>query len=91
MGLDQVPGHQRFALEYGPILMAAVGPPDAVLKVQNGQHYEDLLTQLKPQPSQPLHFTVEHNPGIKYMPYWQVTDQSFTCFPVIDIQTENSQ
>lgn len=87
MGMDQVPGHQRFALEYGPILMAAVGPPDAVLKVRNGQYYEDLLTQLKPQPNQPLHFTLEHNPGIKYMPYWQIADQSFTCFPVVGIQS----
>ncbi|HEX4022146.1 MAG TPA: beta-L-arabinofuranosidase domain-containing protein [Acidobacteriaceae bacterium] len=90
MGLDQIPGHQRFALEYGPILMAAVGPPDATLKVRNGQHYQDLLTQLQPQPDHPLHFTIQHNPGIEYMPYWQVADQSFTCFPVIDIETENS-
>ena len=90
MGLDQVPGHQRYALEYGPILMAAVGPPDSVIQVHDGVRTEDLLKQLKPQTDHPLHFTVPHNPGMEYMPYWQVEDQTFTCFPVIDVETKNS-
>jgi uncharacterized protein len=85
-GFDQIPERPRFALEYGPILMAAVGPPDTVIRVQHGERYEDLLPQLKPKPDQPLHFTIENNPEIEYMPYWQVERQSFTCFPGIDLQ-----
>jgi DUF1680 family protein len=90
-GLDQIPGHPRFALQYGPILMAAVGPADTILKAPHGEHHDDLLTQLKPKPDQPLHFTIEHNPEMEYMPYWQVEGQSFTCFPGVDLQAKKAQ
>jgi hypothetical protein len=45
---------------------------------------EDLLGQLVPKPDKPLHFSVAQHHEIEYMPYWQVTDQQFTCFPVIE-------
>jgi hypothetical protein len=32
-----------------------------------------------------MQFTVAENPGITYMPYWQVQDEEFTCFPVISV------
>ena len=88
-GTDQIPDHQRYALEYGPILMAAVGSAEIWLRVK-GQRHEDLLNRLRPKAGQPLHFTVEHNPGIEFMPYWQVTDQPFTCFPVIETGEEET-
>jgi DUF1680 family protein len=84
-GTDQIPDHQRYALEYGPILLAAVGSAEVWLQVRGGHRPEDLLKRLRAKPAEPLHFTVEGNPAIEYMPYWQVTDQPFTCFPVIEI------
>jgi uncharacterized protein len=84
-GADQIAGHRRYALEYGPILLAAAGSADAMLKVE-GKHPEDLLRQLSPKPDQPLHFGVANHPEIEYMPYWQVKEQPFTCFPVIDVR-----
>lgn len=36
-GLDQIPGHQRFALEYGPILLALIGSDSAVLTLPRSQ------------------------------------------------------
>jgi hypothetical protein len=84
-GADQIAGHQRYALEYGPILMAAVGRPDAVLQVKGGKYPEDLIGQIRPKPGEPLHFSVEHNPDTEYVPYWQMDRESFTCFPVVDV------
>lgn len=83
-GADQIPGHKRYSLTYGPLLYAAVGSKDAVLRVSGGGEPEDLVHQLSPIADVPLHFTVADNPEIVYMPYWQIDKQEFTCFPVID-------
>jgi DUF1680 family protein len=82
-GADQVPGHKRYSLTYGPLLYAAVGSKDAVLHV-SGSQPEDIVHQLAPKPDAPLHFTVAGNAGVVYVPYWQVDKEEFTCFPVVD-------
>lgn len=82
-GEDQIPGHKRYSLMYGPLLYAAVGDKNAALRLQSGASPEDIVKQLTPKPDAPLHFAVAGNPGIVYMPYWQIEDEEFTCFPVI--------
>jgi len=57
------------------------------LQVEKGKHPESLLNLLEPKPGQPLHYTVEHNPGIEFMPYWQVDKQPFNCFPGVHLHT----
>jgi hypothetical protein len=84
-GVNQIPGSKRYSLTYGPLLYAAVGSKDAVLRVTEGRDAEDLLQQLKPKSEAPLHYTVEGNANIILMPYWQVDKEEFTCFPVIHI------
>ena len=83
-GLDKIEGHERFALEYGPVLLALVGSDSAVLKAAGGRH-EDILRQIKQDPERPLHFTVDGHPEFRYIPYWQVVTEPFTCFPAIDL------
>lgn len=83
-GADQIPGHKRYSLTYGPLLYAAVGSKDTVLHAQ-GSRPEDLIHQLTPKPGAPLHFTVAGNPDVVYMPYWQVDKEEFTCFPAVDM------
>ena len=73
----------RYAFEYGPILFAAVGRPDATLRVTKGPLPEHLLEQLVPDPQNSLHFKIGDNDQIKLMPYWQVKDEPFTCFPAL--------
>ena len=82
-GVDQIPGHVRYGFEFGPILLAAIGSDDVTIRV-DGSSYENALAQFKAHPTLPLHFTVDHNPHTEFMPYWQVTTQSFTCFPVLE-------
>jgi DUF1680 family protein len=77
IGLDKIEGHERFALEYGPILLVLVGSDSAVLKI-------DGVGQIKPDPDRPLHFNIDGHPDYSYIPYWNVLSEPFTCFPVID-------
>lgn len=84
-GVDQFPGHKRYAITYGPFLFAAKGPSNIVLQAPSGGAAEDLVKLFRPISGQPLHYTVEGNPGVEYMPYWQIDKEEFTCFPVIDV------
>jgi DUF1680 family protein len=85
-GVDQIPEYERYAFTYGPILLAAVGAPEIRLRNITAAHPEDLVKLLKPKSGQPLHYAVEHNPGIEVMPYWQVDQQPFNCFPAVKIR-----
>ncbi len=44
---------------------------------------EELVGRLKPVSNHPLHFYIEGVPNYQYVPYWQINDESFTCFPVL--------
>jgi hypothetical protein len=83
--IDRIPGHERFALEYGPVLLALVGSDSAVLKARDGAEYSGVLGQVRPDPDRPLHFHIDGHPGYMYMPYWKVVGEPFTCYPVIDL------
>jgi hypothetical protein len=83
-GLDKIEGHERFALEYGPVLLALTGSDSAVLTVSGARH-EAILARMHQDPYRPLHFTIDGHPQFKYMPYWQVLTEPFTCFPVVDL------
>jgi len=85
VGLDKIEGHERFALEYGPVLLALIGSDSAALKVHGGSHHQDILKQIKQDPWRPLHFTIEGHPEFTYIPYWKVITEPFTCYPVIDL------
>jgi len=82
-GVDQIPDHDRYAVSFGPILLAAVGAPEIRLRLENVREPEDLLKHLEPKPGQPLHFLVKNNPGVEFMPYWQVDKEAFNCFPAV--------
>jgi hypothetical protein len=78
VGRDQIRGGRREALEFGPILMAFVGSGNRLALTP-----EELLAKLHPKPGEPLHYTIDGDPGYEVMPYWQVAEQEFTCFPAL--------
>jgi DUF1680 family protein len=85
-GVDKIAGHERYALEYGPVLLALVGSADARLVVRSSQRHQDLLKQLKPKTGLPLHFTIAGDVVHEYIPYWEVPyKQMFTCYPIVDL------
>jgi len=84
-GTDQIAGHKRYSLSWGPLLYAAVGSKDAVLQLPAGSAPVELGRHLTAKPGAPLQFAVAGHPGVTFMPYWQVSQEEFTCFPVIDV------
>ncbi len=79
-GEEQDPKHDRYALEYGPLLMAYLD------KGQNENmtlpvNPEKLIKILMPVEGKPLHFTLKGYKDLMYMPYFEVQDEPFTCFP----------
>ena len=82
-GQDRVAGQERYALEYGPLLMALVGGVGEKGEALLAPAPQELLKALQPKIGEPLHFTIAGEAGREYMPYWQVTDQLFTCYPVM--------
>jgi uncharacterized protein len=84
-GTDKIAGYERYALEYGPILMALAGSASAVLKVIDGVNQEDILKQLYADPDDALRFQIKGNPDLAYIPYWKILNEPFTCYPCVSV------
>lgn len=85
-GVDQMQGRERYALEYGPLLMAVLDAADAEVIVISDTGPETLLSLLKPVPDRPLHFVLpaQINPeDTRFVPYFEIESESFSCFPSI--------
>jgi len=80
-GEERDPKHERYALEYGPILMAYVSMDGQKENLTLPVSAEKLIKSLKGVAGKPLHFTVNANNSFEYMPYLEVQDESFTCYP----------
>jgi DUF1680 family protein len=82
-GEERVAGQERFALEYGPILLALAGEVDEKGDARIPITEADLVRFLQPKPGQPLHFAIAGDARYEYLPYWEIGDQPFTCYPVM--------
>ena len=84
-GLDQIEGnYDRYALMYGPILMAL----QCELEGRDGVPHlavaaDKLADLLTPVQGSTLTFDVRGYPGYRYVPYWMIDTESFTCFPIV--------
>jgi hypothetical protein len=92
VGLDQVEdNYDRYALKYGPVLMALCGEltgPGDVPRIATPA--TDLAHLLEPMADRPLEFLVPGYPGYRYVPYWAVDREAFTCFPIVEPMWETS-
>ena len=84
-GLDQVEGNlDRYALTYGPVLMALCGELDGPSGVPRlAMSPVDLPHHLQAVAGRPLEFELAGHPGYRYVPYWRVDSEAFTCFPIV--------
>jgi DUF1680 family protein len=76
-GFDTHHTYGRYALLHGPVLMALTGVDDLDIPAA------ELTSRLDPVAGQPLHFAVRGIPDARYIPYWQIRQESFTCFPTL--------
>jgi DUF1680 family protein len=82
-GEDQIAGKTRYSVEYGPILLAAVGAADVDLTLAKGASPESLGDHLEPVAGSPLHFKLRGDGDKRLMPYYQISSEKFTCYPTI--------
>ena len=47
---------------------------------------DKLVKSLKPVPGKPLHFTAGGLNGFEYMPYFEVQEETFSCYPFAEIK-----
>ena len=83
-GVDQIQNHTRYALEYGPILLAAAGPLDDSLRIRINQSPDVPAAWLQAKPDAPLHFTVKDHPDCEFMPCWDLGQRTYTCYPIVE-------
>jgi uncharacterized protein len=85
-GRDQVEdNYDRYALKYGPVLMALCGEltgPGDVPRIATSA--ADLPHLLEPVADRPLEFMIPEYPSYRYVPYWMVDQEAFTCFPIVE-------
>jgi len=85
-GSDQVEGRERYALEYGPLLMAALHAADTELMIASDKGPQELPARLKSVREQRLHFVLpaDLNPeDTQFVPYFEIRDEPFSCFPIV--------
>jgi DUF1680 family protein len=81
-GAEQVGGYDRYAFEYGPLLMAFRGALDGDNHLVIGCKPSEIISLLQ-ETDTPMHFTLHGQPGIEVVPYLEIKpDMAFTCFPL---------
>jgi len=80
-GEEQDPVFNRYALEYGPILLAYVSMNNQKENILLPVSPARLLKNLKPVAGKPLHFSINGRTDFEYMPYFEVQEETFSCYP----------
>ena len=75
-GVNTVPNADRYAVEYGPLLLAFVNSD----RDFGGCIAE--VDKLVPDASRPLHFSQKDNPSQYFMPYWMISKEPYTVYPI---------
>lgn len=74
IGFDRDPIYDKYALEYGPLLMALKGGTEVYIE-------GDFIQGLNKLQDGDLSFQIEGNPGKIYVPYLLINDEEFTVYP----------
>jgi DUF1680 family protein len=73
VGIDSIAGAKRYAVEYGPVLLAAVS---------SEKYHCANVTGLAPDPDRPLHFVSAGDTSYCFKPYLMINSESFSVYPV---------
>jgi DUF1680 family protein len=85
-GEEQDPVFDRYALEYGPLLMAYVSMEEQKDNIMLPVSPARLVKSLRPVTGKPLHFTVNEKTDFEYMPYFEVQEENFSCYPLAGLK-----
>jgi hypothetical protein len=76
-GFSRDADRDRYALQYGSLLMSLVGDTHLALAPEN------LIGGLAPAAGSPLQFGIAGHATSKYLPYFQIQSEKFTSFPTL--------
>lgn len=77
-GGEEIPGKQRYALEYGPLLYAAMGP--SIVQVSwDPAHPEQWLENIPGT----RRFRIKDDLTHEYWPYLDIHDEPFSVYPIL--------
>lgn len=77
-GEDEIEGKNRYAVEYGPLLLAALGRGSVTLSM-NTEHPENSFERITD-----TRFKIKDSNFREYMTYMDITDEPLTVYPVIE-------
>ncbi|MGI5877888.1 MAG: beta-L-arabinofuranosidase domain-containing protein [Christensenellales bacterium] len=80
-GANEVEGFDRCAYTYGPLLMAVVGERNHENGIIISGRPDEFIGRLRPA-GPPLHFEVDGAPDLRVMPYMEIENEGFSCFPM---------
>ena len=78
-GAEEIIGKDRYALEYGPLLYAALGPATVEVKWDVNAPENEFVAQ----PGSKRIFTMHGDNAHEYMAYADITDEPFSVYPVV--------
>lgn len=79
-GGEELVGKERYALEYGPLLYAAMGP-SIVHVAWDVDHPEN---EFEPIPGEKRKFRMKNDPNHEYWAYIDIHDEPFSVYPVVE-------
>jgi uncharacterized protein len=93
VGEDKVAGRERYSLEFGPFLMAAIGTENFDVQLTGSSSPDEIVAQLVADPLNESHFVLkdsatDNSSEIRLVPYYEILDETFTCFPIIDTRPD---
>lgn len=68
-----------YAIQYAGLMLSAVNLKEEKFEIPATP--QEIASKLEPIKGKPLHFMVKGNADIEVMPYLEVENQAFTCFP----------
>lgn len=80
-GGEELKAYDRWAIEYGPLLYAALGAPNPVTVRFDPENPEAWFT---PLPGEKRRLALKDNPNHTYMAYLDIHDEPFDVYPAVD-------
>ena len=77
-GGEEIPGKERWAVEYGPLLYGVLGAPNPLTITFDPEHPEEWFT---PVPGEKRTMTIKGDTAHTYMAYLDIHDEPFDVYP----------
>ena len=82
-GAEQIEGYERYSFMYGPLLYAVKGGMEGYA---NGAFMTidspyDKVNEWAVPSNRPLAFKISNKPDCELVPYFEIDEETFTCFP----------